>query len=129
MTNAEKYRDEIMTWDCENDYCSDFVEPKILASLGRKCGVENTTCDLCKAIQFLWFQEEYKEPEVDWTKVEVDTPIIAYFGVFRAKKHFAKYENGKIYFYVNGKTSWTVTNANDYEECDYARLATEEDLK
>lgn len=30
----------------------------------------------CSEKRFNWLQEEYKEPEVDWSKVEVDTPIL-----------------------------------------------------
>ena len=50
-----------------------------------------------------------EEHEIDWHKVPVDTPIfVRNLGndVWR-KRHFAKYENGNIYAWSNGCTSWT----------------------
>ena len=59
----------------------------------------------------------------DWSKVAVDTPItITYNGMKPTKAHFAKYENGKIYFFSNGKTSWTQT-AKEYTLSDFVQLA------
>ena len=62
---------------------------------------------------------------VDWESVEVDTPI---FVRMRSKdlwtcRHFAKYENGKVYAWIDGKTSWSnrVCDEPSYWEC--AKLA------
>ena len=44
---------------------------------------------------------------VEWEKVPVDTPIIVETGVAKAKLYFAKYENGRIYCFRGGKTSWS----------------------
>ena len=43
------------------------------------------------------------------SKVAVDTPIlITYSGIHSwVKRHFAKYENGRVYAWNHGKTSWT----------------------
>lgn len=43
---------------------------------------------------------------VDWSKVAVDTPIIVKEKI-DLKRHFAKFENGFVYYYDNGRTSWT----------------------
>lgn len=43
---------------------------------------------------------------VDWSKVAVDTPIIVKEKIY-LKRHFAKFENGFVYYYNNGRTSWT----------------------
>lgn len=45
---------------------------------------------------------------VDWSEVAVDTPIL----IKKAenvidKRHFAKFENNRVYFYDNGTTSWS----------------------
>lgn len=46
------------------------------------------------------------EPEIDWNKAAVDTPILVsddneeWF-----KRHFAKYENGEVYAFESGHTS------------------------
>lgn len=49
------------------------------------------------------------EPKVDWSKVPVDTKILVkeYTSEDWEKRHFAKYEDGKIYAYDDGKSSFT----------------------
>lgn len=60
---------------------------------------------------------------VDWSEVAVDTPItIKYNGMKPTKAHFAGYENGNIYFFSNGKTSWTQT-AKEYTLQCFVQLA------
>lgn len=67
-----------------------------------------------------------EEPEIDWYKVAVDTPILVKDSEDEAwhRRHFAKYVNGRVYAWDDGKTSWT-------EECviawEYAKLAEEGD--
>ena len=62
---------------------------------------------------------------VDWESVEVDTPIFVRMRSkdLWARRHFAKYENGKVYAWINGKTSWSnrVCDEPSYWEC--AKLA------
>ena len=50
-----------------------------------------------------------EEPENYWSKVAVDTPILVRDGENEnwLKRHFAKYENGIVYAWDNGSTSWT----------------------
>ena len=117
MKNYEKYADEIKEYNGYN-FCTDFVVPHILKS--RSCG--NTSCDQCKMLQIIWLMEEYEEPEVDWSKVEVDTPILVRQGNNGGwlERHFAKYENGDVYAWVDGQTSWT---GADEIKWKYAKLA------
>lgn len=66
------------------------------------------------------------EPKVDWSKVEVDTKVLVRNSEFGSwcKRYFAKYEDGKIYTYPDGLSSFT------YDKCidgclvnwDYAKL-------
>lgn len=45
---------------------------------------------------------------VDWSKVAVDTPIIVTTSCGDVvNMHFSKFENGFIYYYSGGRTSWT----------------------
>ena len=55
--------------------------------------------------------------EVGWGNVKIDTPVTMHNskGVYYA--HFCKYENGKIYIYQSGITSWTARNYED--DCTY----------
>ena len=60
---------------------------------------------------------------IDCSKIPVDTPItIKYNGMEPTKAHFAEYENGNIYFFSNGKTSWTQT-AKEYTLQCFVQLA------
>lgn len=49
---------------------------------------------------------------VEWEKVPVDTPVIAKIGVIEHNLYFAKYEDGKVYCFAGGRTSWSI-----YDEC------------
>ena len=121
MKNYEKYADEIKNYKGDN-FCTNFVKPNILKS--EYC-VDDMTCDVCRMIQAIWLLEEYKEPEepeTDWNKVKVDTPIL----VRQDKngdwleRHFAKYENGDVYVWADGQTSWTGTDKIKWK---HAKLA------
>ena len=48
-------------------------------------------------------------PPTDWSKVEVDTKVLVrdYDDEVWTRRHFAKYENGTIYVYSVGTTSFT----------------------
>ena len=124
MKNYEKYADEIRKYKGVN-FCNDFVKPNILKA--KYCS-DDMTCDVCRMIQAIWLMEEYKEPEepeVDWSKVEVDTPILVGFKEDKDwdRRHFAKYENGLVYAWNNGRTSWTAfDNDDDVTAWSYAKL-------
>ena len=124
MKNYEKYADEIRGYKDHKDrnICSDFIKPHILEA--DNCN--GFDCQRCFMLQTIWLLEDYKEPEVDWSKVEVDTPIL----VRQTKdgewlrRHFAKYEGGIVYTWKDSHTSWT-------EDCmtgwDYGKLAESEE--
>lgn len=101
MKNYEKYADEIREYKGPN-FCKDFVMPNILKSEG--CG--GLACGACYMLQTIWLLEDY---EVDWSKVEVDTPILVrdFEGSDWFRRHFAKYENGTVYAWDGGDTSWS----------------------
>ena len=73
-------------------------------------------------------EKECKEPEVDWGKVEVDTPILVRQGKNGTwlERHFAKYENGDVYARVDGQTSWTGVDEIKWR---YAKLSENEESK
>ena len=124
MKNYEKYADEIREFD-GSDFCKDFVCQHILKI--EDC--DYIGCSRCNMLQMLWLLEDYeepKEPEVDWSKVEVDTPILVRQGKSGGwfERHFAKYENGDVYAWVDGRTSWTGATEAKWT---YAKLAESED--
>ena len=113
MTNGEKYKDTIIKYiksdsedNINNAYC-EFIKSKILSCYGLNC--KGLDCHDCGVTQSLWFSEEYKEPEVDWTKIAVDTPILVRDNECEKwqKRYFAKYQDGYIYTYPDGLTSWS----------------------
>lgn len=126
MTNREKYKDEIINFidDGIGKFCREFVEPNILKSLELKC--DDTNCIRCHLLQTLWLKEEYKELEVDWSKVEVDTPVMVTDCRLNKIRHFAKYEDGKVYCWGDGATSLTSDRTVSWKK---ARLLTEEEIE
>ena len=124
MKNYEKYADEIKGYKGLN-FCKDFVVPYILKS--GNCG--DIGCNRCRMLQMLWLLEDYeetKEPEVDWRKVKVDTPILVRYTKNEewSKRYFAKYENGYVHAWIGGGTSWSEENASAWR---YAKLAESEE--
>ena len=124
MKNYEKYTNEIREYK-DNNFCGDFIVPYILKS--SSCGHVN--CDVCRMLQIIWLMEEYKEPESDWSKVEVDTPILVRASEDKEwiKRHFAKYENGLVYAWKDSRTSWTSLYDNEVTAWNYAKLAESEE--
>lgn len=117
MKNREKYAEEIKK-NRISRFCSNFIKPHILKS--NNC--DGMTCEQCRMLQVIWLEEEYTEPGVDWSKVEVDTPIIVrdYNPDNWHKRYFAKFESGKVYAWCDGRTSW---NSNKTKEWMYVKLA------
>lgn len=126
MKNYEKYAEKIREYNGDS-ICTDFIEPYILKSINAKC--VNTGCGKCHLYRTIWLLEDYEEPEepeVDWSKVEVDTPILVRDGEDEEwiKQHFAECDGKVVCAWRAGKTSWT-------EDCvmgwKYAKLAESED--
>lgn len=127
MKNYEKYADEIKNYN-GNRFCDDFITNRIVKD--NDC--EEKDCNRCILLQFLWLMEEYEEPEeqeVDWRKVAIDTPILVkdYKSEQWERRYFAKYENGILYAWSNGCTSWTTYEQNDITRWNIAKLAEEGD--
>ena len=69
---------------------------------------------------------EFKEI-VDWAKVPVDTKIlVSDDGEDWIRRYFAKYENGRVYAFMEGTTSFTVYNEGVCD-WDYAKLYEEQE--
>lgn len=119
MTNREKYREQII------DICAKGGRPIINTDELAGCyicvckGCPNwnksqsffETGFYCKAQKDFnkWLEEECK-PEVDWSRVPVDTPILVKDDRSSDKwfeRHFAYYHDGEVYAWKNGTTSYT----------------------
>lgn len=120
MTNYEHYKDEILNAVEKsrfNLWCYNHVEK-----------YKKITPTILRAKIFMdWCNEEYKEPNIDWTLVTVDTPILVSGDNNTWKKrYFAKYEDGKVYAWDQGKTSWSVGSNYETSKWTYAKLVTVE---
>lgn len=132
MLNIEKYKDKLIElgvidinklaikdgvpYRCSGDSCDD-------------CDFKNSKngCYIYGCCEWLFL--EYEEPEVDWSKVKVDTPILVrdYESNKWTKRYFAKFVDGKVYAWNDGATSWTVLNEYEVTSWNYAKLAESEE--
>lgn len=113
MTNREKFAEKILDIACNGNWIA-----------ANKATLEPITCQelQCKDCLFYvlgkrcdrnemkkWANSEYIEPPIDWSKVAVDTPILVRdsANLEWTERYFAKYDNGAVYAWSNGTTSWT----------------------
>lgn len=129
MTNKEKYVEQILDIACSGELLAvgkNTMKPVLCADIlcedcyfgmdvDKKCG------DACKE----WCESEYEEPSIDWSKVSVDTPILARDSENDEwlHRHFAKFEDGVVYAWDDGKTSWSSLTKTYWK---YATLADDE---
>ena len=73
--------------------------------------------------EFLLLKKVY---DIDWSKLAVDTKILVSIDNKRwYKRYFAKFEDGKIYTFANGTTSFSY-NYRELVPWNYAKLYEEE---
>lgn len=97
MLNFEKYYDRLSENNRTSITCKAFylMHPERDNCIG-------VGCDACREAVKKWLLEEYK-PQIDWSKVPVDTPVITEIG----NRHFCKYENDLVFTFDDGTTSWS----------------------
>ena len=56
-----------------------------------------------------WLVSEYKEPEVDWRNIPIDTPVlVSDNGEKWYRRYFAGVDDkGRLFMFPNGRTSWS----------------------
>lgn len=116
MTNKEKYTKEIL-----DIFCETITHPALTKEGLREC--DKTECSDCLFSQMKeceycfrqWLKSEYKEPEIDWTKVPADTKLqIKGTGDSRWKnRYFAFCKDGVPYVFCGGTDSWSAENGWD----------------
>ena len=121
MKNYEKYAEEIKKYE-GTSFCDDFIIPHIFNSEGNCRGID---CNACHMLQMIWLMEDYEEPEVDWSNVKVDTPILVRDAEHEVwcRRYFSKYVNGVVRTWNSGYTSWTASYDRAWK---YAKLADSE---
>lgn len=128
MLNIEKYRDELIKMGIIDTQKIAIRYGKLSLCCFGCCGCDNLSKEDCGKQAEDWLFSEYEEPEVDWSKVKVDTPILVKSEEKNLgyRRYFAKFEDGKVYAWVNGGTSWTRTN-DAVRAWEFAKLAESEE--
>lgn len=131
MTNYEKNKDDIIDILANDKWLAANKQGKICECDAINCNdclfYNDEDFSDCVKSRTRWLNAEYIEPPVDWTKVEVDTPVLVsednkdWF-----KRYFAEYANGKVWTWLSGTTSWSNDGKNDMTPWEYAKLAEKE---
>lgn len=131
MLNIEKYRDELIKMGIIDTKKIAIRYGKLSLCCFGCCGCDNLSKEDCGKQAEDWLFSEYEEPEIDWSKVKVDTPILVRKNEDKewVNRYFAKFEDGKVYAWMCGATSWTVDDEYDVTFWKYAKLAESEVLK
>lgn len=143
MLNIEKFKKELVRLgvinvdrlgfyqngnltDCNYTHCSNCK--KVLMEQAN-ITEEEFYKESCRKNILKWLLSEYKKPEVDWSKVKVDTPILVRNTEKEEwqKRHFARFKNGKVYAWYDGLTSWSTAGEDDVNSWKYAKLAESEE--
>ena len=129
MTNKEKYADKIIEIAAVSKLALKDGKPVPCAEMRcSECGFLSNDYT-CNHKVHEWLNSEYVAPPVDWSKVAVDTPILVRDSEKESwkKRHFAKYENGIVYAWSAGSTSWSARMSNDITDWKFAKLAESEE--
>ena len=133
MKNREKFEKEIMDIACSGHSIAFDKEANKLTRCYdiscKKCAFSSFSTSCTDKIK-KWCNSEYKEPEVDWSKVPVDTPVLVKDSTPYTwkRRYFAYYEDGIVHTYSDGATSWSVNKNSVNPGWNYAKLANEEDI-
>ena len=133
MTNKEKYGKEILDIACTGDHVAMRKSDNVIVGCGKlgclDCAFNTHGKGHCNDMIEKWANSEYVEPPIDWSKVAVDTPILVRDSEEAAwgKRHFAKYENGIVYAWSSGSTSWSVSASGNMVGWKFAKLAESEE--
>lgn len=127
MKNREKFAEQIIDIALQRDAIA------VNLTSGYPCACEKIRCSEClfggkekncEVLSREWAEKEYEEPSVDWSKVAVDTPICVRRSENEQwkKRHFAKYEYGRVHTWCDGATSWS-SDADITVIWEFAKLA------
>lgn len=65
----------------------------------------------------LVMEYEFKDTDIDWTKVKVDTPVLVIREKYdTVKRHFSSYSDGVVYVWSDGRTSFTTDRNELYDK-------------
>lgn len=133
MKNREKYKNELRDVIKTDGRMCGFVKKHEVSQMFGKdmesyCEMD---CIACATALQLWLDEEYEEPEVDWSKVPVDTLVrvrdreeqewtLMYFKGIEGEGYINRFQT-----WVDGATS--KTSYGVYKNWTYCELVDDED--
>lgn len=136
MKNREKYKNELIkVIKEEGDLCNFMKNHEVFRMIGKDiesyCEID---CVACGTALQIWLDEEFEEPtkpEVDWSKVMVDTLVrvrdneseewtLRYFKGLEEEGYINRFQT-----WVDGATSKTAYG--EYEDWPYCELVEDED--
>ena len=112
-------------------------------NLGKRYTSEGRVFVLEESLYYLWLKDEKTQEviednltldeilqmefeeivDVDWSKVPVDTKVlVSDNGDTWYKRHFAKYENGSVHVFPDGRSSFTTEVSDIIYPWKYAKL-------
>lgn len=129
MTNREKYAEQILDIAVTGNSIA-------IDKCGNLHKCNELRCDNC-TFGYLgnfrscyekvkeWSEQEYVEPPVDWSKVPVDTKVYVRDSDSDPwePRYFAKFEDGKIFVWTNGATSFSSNSVCGYSWWNQGKLA------
>ena len=121
MLNKEKYAKEIAEIACNGDcigMMNGILYPCNTIKSCKHCDFYDIeTKILCTENIKKWANSEYKEREIDWNKVPVDTPIYVWDNGATYKRYFAGYDKkyNMIIAFDNGGTSWSSVTTTKWD--------------
>lgn len=140
MKNREKYKNELINVIKKDSKLCEFVKKhEVFRMFGKDSkSYCKMTCVTCGVALKLWLDEEYREPakpEVDWSKVPVDTLVMVrdneddewvlrYFDSFE-EESFSSMAGHNYMVFADGATS--VTGRGCVEHWKYCELVEDED--
>lgn len=126
MNNYKRYKDDIEKLG-DKRVAFDKSKNKIVKCVDIACEdcAFYDNYDDCRPNAMKWAAEEYKEPEVDWSKVPVDTAVlVSDDGVNWERRYFVRKPAEAMFgVYSNGATSWSADGYVTWYR--YAKLANE----
>ena len=112
-------------------------------NLGKRYTSEGRVFVLEESLYYLWLKDEKTKEviednltldeilqmefeeivDVDWSKVQLDTKIlVSENGIDWYRRYFAKYENGSVHVFPDGRSSFTTEESDIIYPWKYAKL-------
>lgn len=130
MLNKEKFAKEIIEI-VVNGRCVSIVNGKPCSCCNTFCDNCDFRCETCTKEFKEWANSEYKEIEIDWERVPVDTPVLVwnYDKKYKKKRYYAGRDETKFMTFYFGATSWSCNSDEETTFWSNCELVRKEDIQ